>query len=421
MLLVTMFSFAVRVPGPRAGLLAGLLILAARPLLAQHDVVVPAGTTLPIRFLQGLASGRDSVGTPVLAQSLAALAVDSCVVVPPYVNLVGEVTESREPGRRGRPGTLAMRFTRIMRGPLHHLVIDAVLDSLEYAVPRDVNDSGLVVAGRGARAGRMILVPLAATAAVAASDVLVLPVAIVSGFELLKRGPPVRIIAGEVGRVRLQAPVTVPGDCTPAAAHRSLTQIPVIPRFVPQTANRSGSRSGDPINVVLLGSGPELDMAFTAAGWQIAGRGSAEALAREVAAIITGGSTYEAPVSTEYFAGRPQDVTWQLPGLSARVRHHIRLWLLDSLRGVWVGSAIKDIGVLVRPFTGTATHRVDPDADAERDFTVTALEATGCAHLVDYVALPGALKSGHNIAHQRFFTDGRAAIVRLRQCPVAPE
>ena len=200
------------------------------------------------------------------------------------------------------------------------------------------------------------------------------------------------------------------------AAHRSLTDIPTLPRFVPQAVNRAGTRTGDPINLVFLGTGPELDAAFEAAGWELAGRGTAKALAKEITAILLGRRSYEAPVSTEYFEGRPQDVAWELSGPTARIRHHLRIWLLDSIAGVWVGSAIKDVGVLVRPFTGTATHRVDPDADVERDFIVSALAASGCADLVDFIPLPGAVRSGRDISRQTFFTDGRAAVVRLRTC-----
>ncbi len=406
-----------------AALLAGAVLAAApaRRLLAQEEVVVPAGATLPVRFLRGVVGGRERPGEPVVAQTLAALVVDSCVVVPPYVPAVGTVVVSRGPGRGGRPGSIELRFTSLGVGRDRRVPIEAVLDSLEYALPSEVLDSGLVMGGRRARAGRAVL-PVAVTAVAAATEVLAIPVAVLGGLDLLRRGPKARIIAGEVGRMRLLTPVTVPRACTPVSAHRALNEIPTLPRFVPQAENRKGTRAGDPINLVFLGTGPALDAAFAAAGWQIAGRGTAKALAKEITAMVLGRTSYEAPMSTEYFEGRPQDVGWQLPGPSARVRHHLRIWLLDSTAGVWVGSAIKDVGVLVRPLTGTATHRVDPDADTERDFTVSALEASGCAHLVDYVALPGAVRSGSDISRQRFFTDGRAAVVRLGHCeaPAAP-
>ena len=403
-------------------LLAGALLAGAPapPLLAQREITVPAGAALPIRFLRALASGKNPQGTVVVAQTLAALAVDSCVVVPPFVSAIGRVAFSRGAGRDGRPGALEVRFEELVIGRDERLPVDAVLDSLEYALPRDVLDSGLVMGGRRARAGRTVL-PVAAMAVAAATEVLALPVALLSGLELLRRGPSVRIVAGEVGRMRLLAPLTVRRACTRIADHRSLTTLPTLPQFVPQAENRRGTRTGDPINLVLLGSGPELEAAFEAAGWQPAARGSASALAREITAMLLGRQSYEAPVSTEYFEGRAQDVTWQLQGLNARIRHHVRFWLLDSLAGIWVGAAIKDVGVLVRPLRGTATHRVDPDADAERDFTVSALEAAGCARLLDYVPLPGGVRSGRDISRQPFFTDGRAAVVRLRRCDeIAP-
>lgn len=401
-------------------LLAGALVAGAPPpLLAQREITVPAGATLPIRFLRGLTSGKDLRGEPVVVQTLAALAVDSCVVVPPFVSVLGRVAFSRGAGRGGRPGALEVRFQELAIGREERLPLDAVLDSLEYALPRDVLDSGMVMGGRRARAGRTAL-PLAATAVAAATEVLAIPVALLAGLELLRRGPTVRIVAGEVGRLRLLTPLTVRRACTRIEDHRSLTTLPTLPRFVPQAENRKGTRPGDPINMILLGTGPELEAAFEAAGWQPATRGTARSLAREITAMLLGRQAYEAPVSTEYFEGRPQDATWQLQGPNARIRHHVRFWLLDSLAGIWVGAAIKDIGVLVQPFRGTATHRVDPDADAERDFTVSALEAAGCARLLDYMPLPGAIRSGRDISRQLFFTDGRAAVMRLRRCDAAP-
>ena len=402
-------------------ILAGALLAGATatPLRAQREITVPAGATVPIRFLRALTSGKDPQGTLVVAQTLAALAVDSCVVVPPFVSAIGRVAFSRGAGRGGRPGAIEIRFDQLAIGREERLPIEAVLDSLEYALPRDVLDSGLVMGGRRARAGRTVL-PLAATAVAAATEVLVLPVALLGGLDLLRHGPTVHIVAGEVGRLRLLAPLVVRRACTRVAEHRSLTTLPTLPAFVPQAENRQGTRGGDPINIVLLGSGPDLEAAFEAAAWQPAAKGTARSLAREITAMLLGRQAYEAPVSTEYFEGRAQDVTWQLQGPNARIRHHVRFWLLDSLAGIWVGSAIKDVGVLVRPLRGTATHRVDPDADAERDFTVSALEASGCATLLDYVPLPGAVRSGQDLSRQHFVTDGRAAVVRLRRCDPRP-
>jgi hypothetical protein len=398
------------------GLLAGSLLVAtpARPLLGQREQVVPAGTLVPIRFLGSIVAGREAPGVRVVVQTMAALAVDSCVLVAPFRDVLGHVTISRGPRRGGAAGTLGIRFDTLIMDPADRLPMDAFLGSLEYAIPRTALDSGLVVGARRTLAHRAA--PIAATALATTTGVLVLPVALLGGFELLHRGPKVRIVPGEVGTLRLRSPMVVRTACTRPEAYPLLSTLPDLPRFVPRAVNRSGTRTGDPINMVLLGTGSEIAAAFQRAGWQPAFAPSAGALTREITAMVLSRNAYEAPVSTEYFEGRRQDFAFQLQGPSVRVRHHLRIWRLDSAAGVWVGAAIKDVGVLIRPLTGTATHRVDPDADAERDFTVAALAASGCAHLLDYITLPGAVLRGQNISRQPFFTDGRAAVLRLRPC-----
>ena len=59
---------------------AGLALLLA---VMAGDTVIPAGTHVPIRFVERVTSGKDTVGTPVLVQTMGAIVNDSCVVVPP--------------------------------------------------------------------------------------------------------------------------------------------------------------------------------------------------------------------------------------------------------------------------------------------------------------------------------------------------
>jgi hypothetical protein len=401
----------------RSGLLAGALLAAApaAPLRAQGGRDVPAGTQVPVRFLGSAVSGRERPGARVVVQTMAALAADSCILVAPFRDVLGRVTISRAGRRGGGAGAIEIRFDTLVLDRARRLPLDAVLDSLEYAIPRDIRDSGLVVGARSALARRTV--PLATTAlATGTAGVFAVPVALLSGLELLRRGPKVRIVPGEVGTLRLRSPLAVQGACSRPGEHPLLSSLPDLPRFVPQAGTRSGTRGGDPVNLVFLGTAAEIAAAFQQAGWQPAGAPTPGPLAREIAAIVLGRNAYEAPVSTEYFEGRRQDLAFQLQGPNVRVRHHLRIWRLDSTAGVWVGAAIRDSGVLIRPWTGTATHRIDPDADSERDFTVAALSAAGCAHLLDFITLPGAVLRGWTVSHQPFFTDGRTAVVRLRSC-----
>lgn len=81
-----------------------------------------------------------------------------------------------------------------------------------------------------------------------------------------------------------------------------------------------------------------------------------------------------------------------------------------------MGAANQDVGVSFDPLRGRATHRVNPDIDRERDYITTQLEAGGCADLLDFVTLPGAVTQAGTATGQRLITDGRSAVVRIRGC-----
>lgn len=405
-----------------AGLLAavpvaGALVAAASPPRPVRSLF-PAGTVLPIRFLHGLTGGRDQAGTPVLVQTMAALVEDSCVVVEPFTHASGHVVDSRGGGRFGRPGELALSFDSLEVAPHQWIALDAVVDSVEYASPGALSDSGALSGGQRPTRGRYMRAG-ALIGAGALMDAAVVPVALLEGWRLLRRGPRARILAGEVATLRLTRPLTVlrASTCVQARTHEDLTRVPSLPHFEPRTGDdRAGRRPGDPVNVLLFGSAAQIDSAFLHAGWVRAQAPSLRSLARGVTAAVVERSAVGAPVSTQYFAGRKQDMTWELSGPNARFRHHLRLWLLDDSTQTWVGAADQDIGLVVNPFHRTATHRIAPDMDLERDLVVRELEATGCANLVSYLQLPGAVAAGHNASGQEFTTDGRAAALRLRHC-----
>lgn len=387
-----------------------LLVLA--PPAAAQGVTFPVGTTVPIRFLQAVTSGRDTVGTPVVVQTFAAMVLDSCVIVPPYALIDGHVVRSVGGRRLGRSGELAIRFDSLETRPGVRVALRAVLDTLEYAPSGQIRDSGVIHA-------RTSKLPIAIGAA--ASVIEVVPTALFGGYLLVRRGSRASILTGEVGAIRLAEPLTVPDPpaCSPLVAHADLHDLPALPRFVPYALNKSGGRTGDAINLVFLGPGRQLDSAFRRAGWVPATPPSLWALTREVTAAIASRPAVGAPVSTLYFAGRKEDLAYELAGPNARIRHHVRIWLLDSLAGVWVGAGTKDVGLRIRPLHAYATHRIDPDVDRERDLITATLESVGCADLLDYTHLPGADTVGATIDGQRFFTDARSAVLRLRECPAA--
>jgi len=195
------------------------------------------------------------------------------------------------------------------------------------------------------------------------------------------------------------------------------------PRLPPLPAlparSEAHGRPADPINLVFLGSGADLDRAFRAAGWTRASPKSVGTLIQEAVAVLASRPDAHAPVSTQHVAGRAQDTTYERPGRTARARDHVRLWRAGGDGDAWAGAATQDVGMLVNPFKLRLTHRVAPAVDDERDRIVAALLLEGCADLLGYVRLAGAVRTGRNATSQPFFTDGRAAVMRVHSCPGA--
>ena len=303
------------------------------PFPAHNLVVFPAGTEIPFRLLHGIQAGKDHAGTEIYAQTLGALARDTCVIVAPFLAVRGQITESHR-GWFGARSELTIRFDSVELAPADFAPFDAVADSLEYVPPGAMGDSGQIHGGHARAGGRAAGAVLARTGLTAAG-LAVIPVDAVDGYLLFRRPAPVRLLAGEVGRLRLLAPLAVPEPptCDHVDTNADLAT-PSLPPFVPRTSNRSGTVAGDPINFVFFGTLEALDTAFARAGWARAHPNTPGAVAKEAEeAVRKRPAAVGAPVSTQYFEGRPEDVAYELAGPNARVRHHIRAWRLeDTLR-----------------------------------------------------------------------------------------
>lgn len=170
-------------------------------------------------------------------------------------------------------------------------------------------------------------------------------------------------------------------------------------RHVPRYTITADGLPGDPVNLVLVGTLPQLRAAFARAGWAEADPLTLRSCWRMIRAFLLNSSYPTAPFSTLYLFGRGQDIGFQkCIDNSPRKRHHIRFWALSLSRAeatlgtadlwlkshrppahervYWVGAGTKDTGFSLTQLTFQITHATDSDTNSERDFIIGELKAS---------------------------------------------
>jgi hypothetical protein len=179
---------------------------------------------------------------------------------------------------------------------------------------------------------------------------------------------------------------------------------------------------GDPLNVALVGTRPELVSAMRAAGWSPADRISLRSGLRDAASVLFDRPYASAPVSTHFLWERPQDVAFErAEGRSPRRRHHVRFWLAGEPsrdgRALWLGAATFDRSVGFSRYTVEVMHHIDPRVDLERDTLLADLSAASRLENSGCEAGWRPAGAGRNGGGDPYVTDGRLCIGRL--LPVA--
>jgi len=189
------------------------------------------------------------------------------------------------------------------------------------------------------------------------------------------------------------------------------------------TVNKKGSEAGDPLNLVVVGSGDDLYHAFMRAGWDETEVVTTQSAWKTAVAFISGGRYRYSPVSSLYLFGRRQDVALQKARGRIHERNHLRLWLAPvRFRGklVWVGQISRDIGVRFTRKT-IVTHKIDPDVDETRGFLVQDLwysQGLKQFALVGGVGAAPITMPRTNLTGDPYFTDGLRAVLWVSSAPV---
>ena len=202
-------------------------------------------------------------------------------------------------------------------------------------------------------------------------------------------------------------------ECDLASLMKRLEAMPAA------TSNAKESRSGDPLNLVVIGDFETMLSAFVAR-WDESEVITPATCWKTVRSFLLSSHYRYSPVSALYLFRRSQDIALQRSRRSINERLHLRLWLTSLLfegQRVWLGQVSRDIGVRFTYKTwNLTTHRVDPDVDEARDYVIEDLTQAGRVEATSYVDGVGGCANTsprRNLTGDPYFTDGKRAVILL--------
>jgi hypothetical protein len=191
------------------------------------------------------------------------------------------------------------------------------------------------------------------------------------------------------------------------------------------TTTADGTGEGDPLNIVLVGSGEDVIASLCSSGWDFTEAITVDSIRRMVGAAIAEKSFPTAPVSSLYAFDRQQDIALQRGRSRISQRNHMRLWLApfrSEGKAVWVGQVSRDIGVKVTSKSPTlTTHIIDPVVDESREYLLDSLLHRDAVARFAFVRGVGEASPDNprlNLTDDPYFTDGLRLVVWLSTTPV---
>lgn len=188
------------------------------------------------------------------------------------------------------------------------------------------------------------------------------------------------------------------------------------------TTNADGTKQGDPLNLVFVGSRYTLHKILIRRGWHITGsvkQGSASKGKR--GSVLEKQYRYVAPISPFYLYGRVQDAAFRKSRETADERNHLRLWLLPIRfdgKSVWVGQISRDIKVRYL----ANTFKLEPLVDEARTYMLQDLWYSQGLAKYGYVAGVGASSMSlpqADLDGDPYFTDGYRLVLWVSKRPIS--
>jgi hypothetical protein len=183
------------------------------------------------------------------------------------------------------------------------------------------------------------------------------------------------------------------------------------------TTNESGTKTADPVNVVIIGNDRDILYALRRSDWDE----TAALSASEAEFSITFPWEFRhSPVKPLYLFGRHQDAAFRKSRSLVNERNQLRLWLSPMMIGgenVWVGQ----ISRIIRR-SALEKFRIEPNVDEARTYILQDLwysQALGKYAYVKGVETAPISKPRKSLNDAPYFTDGHRIVIWVSSVPIS--
>jgi hypothetical protein len=385
---------------------------------------VPAGSILEIRLRDGVSSYGAKRGEALHAVLIAPVQQGGRDLLPAGVDVYGSVVSVKRVGlgiirERAR---LRVRFDTVVTAVGSPLAMDSQVVEVENSREQVLADGTIVGIRATDSYGHQATGMVSSAAAV---DPLLTLFAFAGASSVLRfPEAEIRYPAGTELQLKLLQPLRVPQITPDPSSHVARTDaeqqsLSLYVNELPiRTRTKNRNIPSDLTNLVFLGTRTQLLLAFASAGWTPAAKRDPATEYETVRALAEGRGYAEAPVSLLLLDRKRPALAFEKTLNTISKRHHLRVWqIANGWNGqtVWTAAATHDIG-LGFSSKKTPIHRIDREIDKERAKVVNDLLFTGCVDGLDMVDRPKVPRVTYNATGDHLFTDGRVAVLRLKDC-----
>jgi hypothetical protein len=390
---------------------------------------VSAGTILDVRLERPVSTIGTKRGDPVHAALIAPIEQDGNCILPPGTEVLGTVRRVKRIGVglvRER-ALLQLQFGTLVLPDGSRIPFESKLITVENSRETVLADGTI----RGIRATDSYghratgLVTSAATvdplfalfAFSASSSVLRFPEAEI----YYPVGTDLQLELTQALVVPLSFPPPVGPVAGTAEELQSLSEY--VNRLPFRTRTKSKGIPSDVTNLVFVGTEEQLRLSFANAGWSEATVLSPDSKFQTVRALAESRGYSDAPVSVLLLNDHGPAFTFEKTLNTFSKRHHLRVWkVAGEWQGqtVWTAAATQDISLGFSK-QKTLIHRVQPEIDRERAKIVNDLAFVQCVDGLELVDRPHSPRNFHNATGDQLITDGRVAVLRLKECQTSSQ